>query len=132
MVTKKQVRQKTIYRYSTAFKQKVVSEIEKGDLTISQARQKYDIRGAATVTRWLQKMGKNHLLCKKVRIEMPDEVTKLKQQAARIRELEQALAQTQVNYLLTDAYFSLACQELGTDQDSFKKKMGKRPELTTK
>jgi len=36
-------------RYSDAFKLKVVQDIEKGKLTISEARRLYEINGAHTV-----------------------------------------------------------------------------------
>ena len=36
---------RTIYRYSQAFKQKVVTDIESGKYTIEQARKVYGIKG---------------------------------------------------------------------------------------
>ncbi len=45
-------------RYSDAFKLKVVQDIEKGKLTISEARRLYEINGTNTVYRWLRKYGK--------------------------------------------------------------------------
>ena len=52
--------QAIVIRYSTAFKQKVVSEIESGQITVAQARKVYDIRGGETIPRWIKKLGKNH------------------------------------------------------------------------
>ena len=49
---------RTIYRDSLAFKQKVISEIESGQITIAEARRIYDINGATTFNDWLQKFGK--------------------------------------------------------------------------
>ena len=65
-------------RYSDAFKLKVVQDIEKGKLTISEARRLYEINGTNTVYRWLRKYGKNDLIQKVVRIEMKDEKSQLK------------------------------------------------------
>jgi len=56
--------QRIIRRYSIAFKQKVVSEIESGKLNVSQAQKLYDITGAQTIQNWICKFGKNHLLNK--------------------------------------------------------------------
>ena len=51
-------------RYSLGFKQKVVSEIESGELKIGDAQRIYDIRGAETIQIWMRKLGKDHLLNK--------------------------------------------------------------------
>lgn len=113
---------KKIIRYSYAFKQKVVSDIETGQLKISEARIKYGIRGAETIQNWIRKLGKNHLLCRVVRIENPMEVNQIKLLKQRILELERALAQTQLECLESESYLAQACQELGLDVVSFKKK----------
>ena len=65
--------QRIFNRYSLGFKQKVVSEIETGELTLGDAQRIYDIRGSDTIQNWMRKLGKNHLLNKVVRIEMKDE-----------------------------------------------------------
>lgn len=91
------------YRYSSAFKQKVVSEIESGKLTVAEAKRVYDINGAHTIAIWLKKFGKNHLLNKVIRIEMKDEQDKIKELARQKRELESALAQTQLKVICLEA-----------------------------
>lgn len=91
--------QRIIRRYSMAFKQKVVSEIESGKLNLSQAQKLYDITGGQTIQNWIHKFGKNHLLNKVVRIEMKDEKDKLKELEQRNRELESALAQAHLKML---------------------------------
>ena len=68
-----------IKKYSTAFKMKVVGEIEKGKFSIDKARQIYDIGGSETIQKWMKKHGKADLISKIVRIEMKDEQDKLKQ-----------------------------------------------------
>ncbi|MBC8186539.1 transposase [candidate division KSB1 bacterium] len=69
---------RTIIRYSKAFQQKVVTEIESGKITIGEARKIYDIGGGSTIPYWIKKLGKNHLLAKVVRIEMKDEKDRIK------------------------------------------------------
>ena len=91
------------YRYSLAFKQKVVSEIERGIITLEGARQLYDIGGSSTIHEWIKKLGKNHLLNKVVRIEMKDERSKLKRLEKEKRELEKALAQSQLKILCLES-----------------------------
>ena len=70
---------RTIYRYSQAFKLKVVGEIESGKLTIEGARKVYGIGGTNSIQNWIKKFGKLELLNKVVRIEMKDEVSRIKQ-----------------------------------------------------
>jgi transposase-like protein len=106
---------RTINRYSTAFKIKVVSEIESGKLSISQARQVYDIGGGSTIQTWLRRHGKNHLLHKVVRIEMADEVSKIKQLEQDKQALESALAQSQLKILALESLIEAAEIQYGVE-----------------
>lgn len=100
---------KTIIRYSLAFKQKVVREIESGQISLEKVRKKYDIGGGSTIQSWLKKFGKNHLLAKVVRVEMKDETDKLKQQAQQIQQLESALAKAHLKTICLESL--LECVE---------------------
>lgn len=102
-------------RYSDAFRRKVVSEIERGDLTISQAQLLYDIGGSETIQRWMRKLGKNHLISKRVRIEMADDIKKVKKLEAEKRELEAALAQAHLRIRSIESMLELAGKEVGQD-----------------
>ena len=82
----------TVIRYSFAFKQKVISEIESGKYSIEEAKRIYGIGGSETIQRWLKLYGKEHLLCKVVRVEMRGEKDRIKALEKRERELEKALA----------------------------------------
>jgi transposase len=92
-----------VRRYSYAFKQKVVSEIERGQLTLPDAERLYDIGGHGTITTWLKKLGKSHLLPRVVRIEMQDEVSKVKQQGKKIQALQAALSDAHLKILELEA-----------------------------
>lgn len=106
---------KVIKRYSLAFRQKVVSEIESGKLSISEARKLYDINGCETIQCWIKKMGKNQLLSKVVRIEMIDETNQLRELNRQIKELESALAQAYVKNLSLEKIIEIASKEYGED-----------------
>ena len=97
------------YYYSTAFKQKVVSEVESGKLSIEQARRIYDIGGKCTIQKWVKKFGTNKIHQKRVRIEMPDEINKLKKLEQEKQQLEHALAQAHLKLLVTESL--LECVE---------------------
>ena len=91
------------YRYSLAFKQKVISEIESGQLTIAEARRIYDIGGGETIYKWLRQLGRNHLINRVVRVEMTGEKDKIKELERQKRELESALAQAHLQNLCLEA-----------------------------
>ncbi|MHB8337922.1 MAG: transposase [Ignavibacteriaceae bacterium] len=112
-------RGKVIMKYSLAFKQKVVMEIEGGKLSISEAQKLYNIKGGWTIQRWIKKMGKNELLNKVVKIELSDEVNMLKQRERENRELESALAQAHLKIMSLEKMLEVAGREYGED---FKKK----------
>ncbi len=101
--------------YSLAFKQKVISEIESGKLTKNGARRLYGIGGGSMIQQWIKKFGKLHLLNKVVRIELKDEISKLKQLEKEKKDLESALAQAQLRLITYESIIEIAEEELGID-----------------
>ncbi len=109
--------------YSEAFKRQVVGELERGKhVSIDAARRTYGIGGATTVTKWVRKYGREDLLPKRVRIETLKERDELKEARKRIRELEAAVADAHIDYCLEKGFLQAACERLGVDMESFKKK----------
>jgi transposase-like protein len=107
--------QKITKRYSLSFKQKVITEIENGKLTREGARKLYGIGGGTVINGWIKKFGKLHLLNKVVRIELKDEVSKLKQLEKEKKELESALAQAHLKLIVYESIIEVAEEELGVD-----------------
>lgn len=95
-------------RYSEVFKLKVVSEIERGKYTIGEAARVYDITGSLTIYRWLRKYGKSSLIQKTVIVQTKNESDKIKQLEKEKRELESALAKTQVKLLAMETLIDVA------------------------
>lgn len=110
-----------VVRYSTAFKHKVISEIESGKLTLEEARRVYDIRGGATIQQWLKKYGKSHLLSKVIRVSMRDEKDRLKELEREKQKLESALAQAHLKIVGLEALIESAEERFDVD---FKKNFG--------
>jgi transposase len=108
--------QRVTYRYSEAFKVKVVNEIETGRLTISQASRLYEIYGGNTIYAWLRKYGKNELIRKFVRIEMKDEKSQLKAKEERIRELESALSAVTLHNICLQSYVEVVNENLSEEE----------------
>jgi len=115
-------------RYSEAFKMQVVREVEQEGLACDHVRRKYGIRGTATVPSWVRKYG-NGSWGKRIRVETPEEINHTEQLKRRVRRLEQALADANIDLALERQYTRLACRRAGIeDVEGFKKKAaGKRP-----
>jgi transposase-like protein len=114
-------------RYSEAFKLEVVREVEAGGLAFDGISRKYGIRGSTTVSGWVRKYG-NGSRGKVMRVEKPDEQNELKRLKARVRQLESALGDANIDAALERAYTRLACQRAGiADVAEFKKKAAGQP-----
>jgi len=115
-----------IVRYSEAFKRKVVEDVEKNHITQAEAVKKYGLSHNSMVHLWIKKYGKNHLLHRIVRIQMPtdknpnDIIKELKKEK---QKLESALAQSYVKNLALESMIEVAEEEF---QIPIKKKLGKK------
>jgi transposase-like protein len=89
-------------RYSLAFKQKVISEIESGIYNISDASRVYNVSNRSIYT-WLEKFNKDHLFNRIVRIQMRDETSRIKELEKQKKELESALAQAHLKILTLES-----------------------------
>jgi len=126
MTTKEHGRREEI-RYSEAFKMEVVRELEVGEIAFDAISLKYGIKGNDTVSRWVRQYG-NGTRGKVIRVESPGEINELKRLKARVRQLESALADANIDAALERAYTRLACKRAGiADVAGFKKKAAGQP-----
>ena len=93
--------------YSEAFQRHVVSEIESGKLTASEARRRYYISSDHTITRWRRRYGTMGEV-RVVRVLM-------KSEKDRIRELEELLAEEQLKNELLNAQLDVIEERYGAD-----------------
>ena len=112
-------------RYSEAFKHQVISEVESGS-SCDQVRKKYGIGGKATIQKWMKRLGKFEGLPKIIRVEKPDEKSKLKDLERQIRELKNVLAETQVRCVIAESRFEIVCEDHGLDPETVKKKLDEK------
>jgi len=118
MITKK----RTVNRYSEAFKQQVVQEVESGQGSVQDLRRKYGL-SVNTIQYWIKRMGKLDLLPTIIRVEKPNEANKIRELERQIRELKESLADTQVDYLIAKSQFEIVCEQQGLDPEEVKKKL---------
>jgi transposase-like protein len=105
----------------------VVREVELEGESCEHVRRKYGIRGRATVPSWVRKYG-NGSWGKRIRVETPEEINQTEQLKRRVRLLEQALADANIDLALERQYTRLACKRAGIkDVVEFKKKAGGQP-----
>ncbi len=107
-------------RYSLAFKQKVITEIEDGIYSISEASRIYKV-STKSIYKWLKEFSKDHLINRIVRIELRDEADRIKELEEEKRKLESALAQAQLKIITLESTIESAEELYKVD---FKKKSG--------
>jgi transposase len=118
------MQQKLVIRYSSTFKRHIISELESGRFSnLTEAQRHYGIVGNGTIQKWLKKYGRNHLCPKVVRVEKPDEKNQIRELKKQVRQLKEALGQTQAEKVIGDAFLEIACENMGVDVKAFKKKV---------
>jgi transposase-like protein len=121
-MSKKRLGENNNIRYSEAFKIQVVRELEEEDLPFATLNRKYGIKGCDTIQTWARKYG-NGSRGKVVRVQKPGEIDEVKKLKERVRLLERALADANVDLAIERAYTEIACERAGiADVVEFKKK----------
>jgi|SRR4029079_5386641 len=115
---------KVHFRYSEAFKNQVLAEIEAGDLSIAQARQKYGISGCETVQNWARKSGRFGVLPKIIRVEAPNEINPIKALKDENKRLKEAIADLVLDRKIAESTLEVICEQQGWDIEEIKKKAG--------
>jgi len=108
------------YRYSSAFKQKVVIEIESGVYTVGEVERIYGVT-RATIYEWLRRFGKDHLINRTVRVQMRGESDRIKELEKEKQKLEAALAQAHLKIIALESTIESAGELFKVD---LKKKFG--------
>jgi transposase-like protein len=89
-------------RYSTAFKRQLVADITSGKYTVFSASRVFGV-GYGTVQRWWKQKTTPQQWPQMLRIQMPDEASKVKQLEKEKQALESALAQAQLKIITLEA-----------------------------
>jgi transposase-like protein len=114
--------QKICYRYSNCFQEKVIREVSQG-ASISSVCRKYDIKGGATVQRWIRKFGRDDLLSTVIRVKMRSEEDQLKQLKSENTRLKIALAEATLAKDVLETLIEVVDEHYQTD---VKKNFGQR------
>ena len=103
-----------IKRYSTAFKQQIVVEYEKG-ASIAALQRKYGIGGYGTVANWIKKYGRKGLRHQLMVIQNPEEQNEVKALKEKIAQLEKVVAQLMLDKFMLETTLEVVEEELGED-----------------
>lgn len=120
------VQRRVVIRYSEAFKHQVIEEVESGRLSVWEAMRKYGT-GEGTIGRWIKRRGKLELLPKVIRVEKPNEKSRIKELENQVRQLKEALADSRVRELISETQFEVVCKQQGLDPEEVKKKLKGKP-----
>lgn len=109
--------EKTDYsRYETSFRRWLVSEVELGHMTISEAAERFNfdkLNFSAVFNVWrLRYSSKIHLALQAM---TPEELTELKKLQQRIKELEGQLEAAQIKNVLTEVMIDIAEEQFKID-----------------
>ncbi len=104
--------EKVVRRYSIAFKQAIVAEVESGKYTVLEIARLHGI-GYVAVYKWLKRYGSADSQTRIVRIEMPNERNRLQELEKQKRALEKALANAQVKIMTLEATIEVLEEKAG-------------------
>ena len=103
-----------IKRYSTAFKQQIVAEYEKGG-SIRSMKQKYGINGNGTIERWVREHSRKGLRHRYMIIQKPEEQDEVKALKEKIARLEKVVADLTLDKFMLETTLAVVEEELGVE-----------------
>ena len=115
-----------VIRYSQAFKMQAVREVEDGQNCAQGVQRKYNIKGGATVMRWVRQFGSGKY-GKVIRVERADEINETVRLRTQLRQAKEALADAHMELALEKAFLAVACEQMDQSVEGFKKKQAGRP-----
>ncbi len=104
--------EKVLRRYSIAFKQAIVAEVESGKYTVLEIARLHGV-GYGAVYKWLKRYGSADSQTRIVRVEMPNERNRLQELEKQKRALEKALANAQVKIMTLEATIEVLEEKAG-------------------
>jgi len=114
--------EKITKRYSIAVKQEALEGISKGLYTKSETAKLYGVSPGA-VAKWIKSLNRTELLNKIVRIQMPEEINRIKKLEEEKKRLESALAQAQLKIIVLESTIEVLEEKSGK---KLKKKTGSK------
>ena len=108
-------------RYSESIKLRIVSEIETGSIDCTGASKKYGI-SYTTVKQWVLKYGILKRIPKLLRVETPEEQSRVKKLEQENKKLRKALSDAMLDKDISQIQLEIFCEKMGIDYEEVKKK----------
>jgi len=105
---------RNIYRYSTAFKKRVVKSVESGEYKISQAKRMFGC-SFNSIYRWIRKYGKNYKIGKVIKVQDKDERDRIKELEEEVNLLREERDMSKLKNLALENLIKIANKEFNTD-----------------
>lgn len=112
--TESKLKIRQVRHFSTAFKEKVVSDIDKGLTSIREVSSLYDIN-KAIIYRWIYRYSIHHKQGTRMVVEMESEGKKTEFLQKRVAELERIIGQKQLTIDYLERLIHLASAHYETD-----------------
>ena len=113
--------ERTIRRYSDSFKLKVLDDLESGRMNKNEIIRHYGI-GMGTLYGWIKKFSRLDLYNPQIVIQMPQERDRIKSLEQEIKELKEALVQSQLKQLKAECDLEATLELLGANRNQIAKK----------
>jgi len=114
---------RTVKSYSESFKLKVITDLEKGELSKNEIVRKYGI-SFKSLYNWIKKYSRFDLMNRSVRIETMQEKDQIKSLKEEIKRLKEALADKDVELHISHSYLEYFSEKFGYESvDELKKKL---------
>ncbi len=115
------MKKEPVKRYSQALKHQVVREYEAGQ-SVYELNRKYGISGSGTVRRWVKQYGREGYRSEVVMIQTVEDQQEVQEMKQRLKELEEALADSVLENRMLRKTLEVAERETGLD---LKKNIGR-------
>jgi transposase-like protein len=104
------MKKRTQRDYTFSFKLSVVSQVEQGELTYTQAQNTYGIQGKSTVLSWLRKHGSRDWSTRTLSMKSKSKETP----AQKIKRLEKELSHEKIKTKILNKMIDISDQQYGT------------------
>jgi len=115
----KRIKRRKQLNYSESFKYQVCQMVSSGELTVTQAIEKYDTRSQSGISRWMKQYGftkkEYNPIGVDVIIKMPDKVLTKEELTLKVKELEKSLDDALLKAEVHSKIIEIASKELGID-----------------
>lgn len=104
--------EKVVRQYSSAFREAVVADVKSGQYTVREAARVHDVP-YQDIYRWLKRYGGPSAQTRIVRIQMPDERSRILKLEQEKQALEKALAHAQLKIMTLEATLEVLEERTG-------------------